>query len=130
MGMYRDLCGLMEIQSQEGFIHFMLSQEKISILDCPQTGISGLKFMIQQLHAIQHCCNVKQSHDCDYNASEFHPEKNLCSSTWTELSFIKIATSCAKKRPESLPLVIKASSSKAATTSDSLFQFCGLVEKT
>lgn len=52
MGMYKsvDLCGLTEIQSHRGFIHFMLSQEKISNQDCPQIVSCWFYSMIQELH--------------------------------------------------------------------------------
>lgn len=58
-----------------------------------------------------------------------HTQHLFCSSTFAEPSFNKIKTSCAKKLPQSLLLVIKAFYGNCVTISDTVLQFRGLTEK-
>lgn len=53
----------MEIQSQEGFIRLMLSQEKISDRDRPQIGISMFEINGGRTVGLYQCFNVNSNND-------------------------------------------------------------------
>lgn len=82
--------------------------------------------MFYSNHTLYQCLNMKYGHE----TSEFHVDTQLCCSTLAEQRFNNnIMASCAKKLPQSLLLVIKAFSSKAATITNCDSQVCGLMGK-